>query len=266
MMSEPSLSELVAKIRAGLESLPDGPWKSAAMHIYVPGENGANICSVGEPRAGTTVGYTELSLGSKDFELAADIKNHIARMSKPNITRLLDALEASEAKAARLRDVLRLCVDALNESDPIHDDYWAAAKAGEDVLNDLHDPDELPPNYAACCSSTDLNACDCVSKQHIRVLVRKGRPQVPTDRRKAMTAYFADEMWEALEADGEKLRQLTGEDHGPWFIEDCPECGGRGHTVHGYQVYEAGCGFPHDDAYERKCDACDGFGTIVVQL
>ena len=33
-----------------------------------------------------------------------------------------------------------------------------------------------------------------------------------------MTAYFADEMWEALEADGEKLRQLTGEDHGPVFI------------------------------------------------
>ena len=28
------------------------------------------------------------------------------------------------------------------------------------------------------------------------------------------------EMLKALEADGEKLRQLTGEDHGPHFLDD----------------------------------------------
>lgn len=76
---------------------------------------------------------------------------------------------------------------------------------------------------------------------------------------------FDREMMLALEADGEKLRQLTGEDHGPWSIEDCPECDGKGITVHVTTVYEAGCGFHHDDSYERKCEACDGFGTIVVQ-
>lgn len=36
------------------------------------------------------------------------------------------------------------------------------------------------------------------------------------------------EMQKALEADGEKLRQLTGEDHGPWVsvTEPCghPDC------------------------------------------
>lgn len=74
------------------------------------------------------------------------------------------------------------------------------------------------------------------------------------------------EMMLALEADGEKLRQLTGDDHGPWFLEDCPACDGKGITVHGTIVYEAGCGFPHDDSYELKCEACDGFGTVVVQL
>lgn len=31
------------------------------------------------------------------------------------------------------------------------------------------------------------------------------------------------EMMKALEADGEKLRQLTGEDHGPWGV--CDGCG-----------------------------------------
>lgn len=40
---------------------------------------------------------------------------------------------------------------------------------------------------------------------------------------------MSKEMQKALEADGEKLRQLTGEDHGPWWLEDvdetCPTCG-----------------------------------------
>lgn len=44
--------------------------------------------------------------------------------------------------------------------------------------------DELPPNYAACCSSTNLAACDCVNKQHIRVLfARGGRKYQPTGGR-----------------------------------------------------------------------------------
>lgn len=30
-----------------------------------------------------------------------------------------------------------------------------------------------------------------------------------------------DEMEKALKADGEKLRGLTGQDHGPWLIDEC---------------------------------------------
>lgn len=34
------------------------------------------------------------------------------------------------------------------------------------------------------------------------------------------------EMMAALEADGEKLRQMTGEDHGPYFFDEpCEVCG-----------------------------------------
>ena len=40
-----------------------------------------------------------------------------------------------------------------------------------------------------------------------------------------MTA-LDDEMMKALEADGEYLRQMTGNDHGPYFVADCIECGG----------------------------------------
>ncbi len=36
-----------------------------------------------------------------------------------------------------------------------------------------------------------------------------------------------DEMMKALEADGEKLRQLTGEDHGPHFLPEVRGCGWR---------------------------------------
>lgn len=44
-----------------------GPWEIAgAVHVYAPGKNGANICTIGEPRASASVGYTELELGSKD--------------------------------------------------------------------------------------------------------------------------------------------------------------------------------------------------------
>ena len=34
---------------------------------------------------------------------------------------------------------------------------------------------------------------------------------------------FSPEMQRALEQDGEKLRQLTGEDHGPVFVHDATD-------------------------------------------
>ena len=74
------------------------------------------------------------------------------------------------------------------------------------------------------------------------------------------------EMQRALELDGEKLRQLTGEDHGPWCVDDCAECGGAGIIPRRVTVYEHGCGFPHNDTDEVKCDACDGLGIIVREL
>lgn len=80
------------------------------------------------------------------------------------------------------------------------------------------------------------------------------------------------EMQAALEADGEKLRQLTGEDHGPYFdvaLEPpqhwftCDDCGGSGVYAVRVTVYEHGCGFPHDDTDERPCERCGGEGGWV---
>lgn len=65
------------------------------------------------------------------------------------------------------------------------------------------------------------------------------------------------EMREALKADGEKLRQLTGQDHGPEFFDTCPACDGDGSIE---------CSRPqHDDPYfavAETCSKCNGSGWI----
>lgn len=162
--TEASIDALVAEIRAGLDGVTEGPWEVIEeRHPWMlPAEpqrgrladkNGEHI----ERRIFTTWQDAQLKSGIPVVNLSVGLgaeprqpihmvhmesadAAHIARMSPDNITLILDALEASEARATRMRDVLRLCVDALNESDPIHDDYWAAAKAGEDALSSS-DPD-----------------------------------------------------------------------------------------------------------------------------
>lgn len=78
------------------------------------------------------------------------------------------------------------------------------------------------------------------------------------------------EMQRALEADGEKLRQLTGEDHGPYFSPpevwiDCEACDGTGGYERHCRVYEAGCGFAHDDSEWVECDKCKGQGGFICE-
>jgi hypothetical protein len=67
------------------------------------------------------------------------------------------------------------------------------------------------------------------------------------------------EMMKALEADGEKLRQMTGEDHGPVWPqpEQCAVCFGEGKL----EVPDPQRDDPH---YARvvQCQACDGNGWI----
>ena len=74
---------------------------------------------------------------------------------------------------------------------------------------------------------------------------------------------FDKEMQAALEADGEYLRQMTGEDHGPYFLVTCEVCGGEGVFLKRVTVYEHGCAVPHDDTDEVKCEACGGYGTVL---
>lgn len=59
------------------------------------------------------------------------------------------------------------------------------------------------------------------------------------------------EMMKALEMDGEKLRQLTGEDHGPW----CPNCLGDGCLTVWHDITES-----MTDAHEEECPECKGTG------
>jgi DnaJ-class molecular chaperone len=82
---------------------------------------------------------------------------------------------------------------------------------------------------------------------------------------------WGKEMMAALEADGEKLRQLTDEDHGPYFDEppevweDCPACCGEGGYEKHIFVYERGCGFGHDDSMWVTCEKCNGIGGFICE-
>lgn len=55
------------------------PWFERACHVYARGPNGANICTMSEPRASTTVGYTEVEIGSRDLEEAHENAAFIVR-------------------------------------------------------------------------------------------------------------------------------------------------------------------------------------------
>lgn len=79
-----------------------------------------------------------------------------------------------------------------------------------------------------------------------------------------MSTIFDKEMQAALEADGEKLRQMTGEDHGPYFLDDydddyedeCWNCGGEGYISDCFdgmcEDADSGC-----DDCTRRCDVCN---------
>jgi hypothetical protein len=78
--------------------------------------------------------------------------------------------------------------------------------------------------------------------------------------------HFDLEMQRALEADGEKLRQLTGEDHGPYFIADetafapCPCCfESSGYVWEHGNDWESG---PWSNQTNIPCSFCNGTGLV----
>lgn len=94
-------SQDVAAPEVRQRSFTPGPWKEIAGHVFAPGQHGANICSVSELRATTTVGYTPVELGSKDFHEACANARLIAAAPE-----LLAALKiASDHLHTALNDV-----------------------------------------------------------------------------------------------------------------------------------------------------------------
>ena len=82
------------------------------------------------------------------------------------------------------------------------------------------------------------------------------------------------EMEKALWADGEKLRQLTGEDHGPWPLHEEPYVGEQG-CPHCFES----SGFAHRIVYggwsepdyaeadpSNPCPYCHGTGMVECEV
>jgi hypothetical protein len=73
------------------------------------------------------------------------------------------------------------------------------------------------------------------------------------------------EMMDALRADAEKLRHLTGQDHTPEFLAGCNACAAHGYIARTINIYEPGCGFSHPDVEEVRCEACGGNGWFLCE-
>lgn len=67
----------------------------------------------------------------------------------------------------------------------------------------------------------------------------------------------------ALELDGEKLLQMTGEDHGPWALVTCPCCDGAGEWDEG--PLPASSGATEPDFRQVICPECEGSGRVFVE-
>lgn len=86
-----------------------GPWLIAgATHIYASGKNGANVCSISEPRATTEVRYTPLALGSNDREEAYANARLIA--AAPDMLKALRKLTTEITSNQTLMDNISLRV------------------------------------------------------------------------------------------------------------------------------------------------------------
>jgi len=65
------------------------------------------------------------------------------------------------------------------------------------------------------------------------------------------------EMIAALEADGKKLRQLTGEDHGPHTADpDCILCGGDGWVTLRHRAHITPPGTESDEPWTEERRPC----------
>lgn len=77
-----------------------------------------------------------------------------------------------------------------------------------------------------------------------------------------------EEMMKALEADGEKLRQLTGEDHGPVFIHDLLEFDDAGakddHPAKGVTVGDIRAWFDENAALREALNSALSYCDCAV--
>jgi hypothetical protein len=70
------------------------PWevRPHSRHVYVGGEDGANVCSCGEPRASKYVGYTDTEIGSPGLHEAVANAAFIVRAANAH-DKMLAALK-----------------------------------------------------------------------------------------------------------------------------------------------------------------------------
>lgn len=124
------------------------PWKADGQHVYAPGPDGINVCSVGEPRASTLVGYTSLRWSSERIPESYALAAMIA--SAPETVLALVAEVRRLRAVEQERDALRTAlaeVDVLLEGAGLGSRYralqiiHAALEAAGDPARGAGEPD-----------------------------------------------------------------------------------------------------------------------------
>lgn len=208
-MANPASDDLVAEIEAGLEGVTPGPWEVGAddqhgqsvvrsQHIELftgwhhsvgaieqeMRANAAHIARCSPDNIAALLARIEAEKAGREkveAELAEARSEHQTYVGKLTTAEAARDRLAADLAEARKPDVLIAALEfyanpavyAPHPHGPAFDRRDISFKA-KNALAEFRGNDELPPNFAACCNSTDLAACDCVEKMHIRVLFSRG--------------------------------------------------------------------------------------------
>jgi len=130
----------IEAIAERLAKATPGEWERQATHIYAPGPTGANVCSIGEPRASKYVGYTPLELGSEDGEEAWANADFIAH-APADIAWLLSEVTRLESSLTQARELMEEAADAVHDGalEP-RSNGWVCSDCGASSSASAWDP------------------------------------------------------------------------------------------------------------------------------
>ena len=103
------MSDVIQRLKELSAKATKEPWFTNAGHVYSPGAEGANVCSVSDPRATRGVGYDPLTRGTSEeaFDEAYANRDLIAYLGtkREALIRCIEALDFAAQSLAGIASV-----------------------------------------------------------------------------------------------------------------------------------------------------------------